>query len=254
MRATDNPEVMRSRASHFRSEFRLIKGNSPRGGTQPMQGECVLISRFNKGRRPNQDKSAGSSCGFPKSQITCLKHFFERETMINREESVLILFCMLAFLPGCGDGRQYVPVSGLVTLDGQPLRDVNLLFEPLSGSGKNAPGAPSIGQTNAEGHYALNCPLTNRVGAVVGRHQVSIFSNDRQEFTQEQIDTGRKYLSELTKTPAEELSDATVIGHLHAVIQPPREIVPIKYNRQSELTYEVTQDGPNEINFSLSSD
>ncbi|WP_245764647.1 carboxypeptidase-like regulatory domain-containing protein [Planctomicrobium piriforme] len=57
-------------------------------------------------------------------------------------------------------------MSGVVTLDGQPLANADLLFQP-------AAGRPSTGQTDESGRYSLTYSA-KATGAKVGDHQVRI--------------------------------------------------------------------------------
>lgn len=74
---------------------------------------------------------------------------------------VLVLFC------GCG-GIQTEPVTGVVTLDGDPLPGVQVIFHPIEGDRKN-----SVGTTDETGSYSLNYTMHN-VGAIVGQYKVLI--------------------------------------------------------------------------------
>jgi hypothetical protein len=77
------------------------------------------------------------------------------------------LFLLCAALAGCGDGRDSVPVSGKVTVQGQPLADILVTFEPLDD------GIGSTGTTDAEGRYTLQFVDNDQDGAVPGKHQVT---------------------------------------------------------------------------------
>jgi len=81
-----------------------------------------------------------------------------------------VLACMLA---GCnGD---IVPVSGRVTLDGQPLANAVVTFQPIRDSSAEPPTAMgSVGQTDAEGRYVLQLVDPDIAGALVGEHVVTI--------------------------------------------------------------------------------
>lgn len=59
-----------------------------------------------------------------------------------------IVFCM-PLLAGCGHGDR-CPVSGTVTLDGQPLAEGSINFRPAGGTKGNSAGAAVIG-----GKYAI---------------------------------------------------------------------------------------------------
>src|SRR5688572_704144 len=79
--------------------------------------------------------------------------------------------CMLLLGPlaGCGQsGPQLAPVSGRVTLDGQPLDAAEVLFQPDEGT-----GSPSYGYTDENGRYELGYKRGVK-GAMVGSHTVSI--------------------------------------------------------------------------------
>jgi hypothetical protein len=74
---------------------------------------------------------------------------------------------------GCGSD-QFTPVSGTVTLDGQPLRNAGVNFQPVRSEGKGNPGPGSAAFTDENGHYTLKVVGTETRGAVVGKHKVQI--------------------------------------------------------------------------------
>src|SRR5215470_13236777 len=74
---------------------------------------------------------------------------------------------------GCGND-QVAPVSGRVTLDGQPLANAAVTFQPVRTEGKGNPGPGSGGFTDADGRYTLKVTGTEARGAVVGKHKVTI--------------------------------------------------------------------------------
>ncbi len=86
----------------------------------------------------------------------------------------LLVACLM--IPGCG-GREYdlAPVSGRVTLDGKPIADVLISFQPVS-TGPNAPnpGPGSTGLTDAQGRFTLRSIEPEERGAVVGKHVVRL--------------------------------------------------------------------------------
>lgn len=77
---------------------------------------------------------------------------------------------------GCGSGENYVPVSGRVTLDGQPYDDAVVVFQPMSNGTNISPGQGSSGYTIRDGKFTLKCIDGIRMGAVVGKHQVRIMT------------------------------------------------------------------------------
>ena len=138
----------------------------------------------------------------------------QRRRSIARRCRIVLLFTA-AVMAGCSDkpaGISFGEVSGTVTLDGQPLPDATVRFEP-------AAGRPSFGRTGADGHYELGY-RGRSWGAVVGPHTVRITTEDRIE------------------------NEAT--GETRVV----RELLPARYHARSELTAEVAA-GENMIDFSL---
>ena len=124
----------------------------------------------------------------------------------------LILPLALCVCSGCGPGGPPVgEVSGTVTLDGEPLPQAIVEFQPDQ-------GAPSYGETAQDGTYELHY-TTERMGALIGTHTVRITTAG--EVTNEAGDTVNV-----------------------------RERVPKRYNSKSELSYEVTKGG-NKIDIEL---
>lgn len=81
---------------------------------------------------------------------------------------------LLAFLPtGCGERFATAPVSGVVTLDGEPLAEARIAFEPLAPPEKILAGPGSYGTTDSRGHYSLET-IDGQPGAAIGPHRVSI--------------------------------------------------------------------------------
>jgi hypothetical protein len=73
---------------------------------------------------------------------------------------LLVLAC------GCG-GTDLGQVTGKVTMNGQPLANVEVEFQPADN------GRPSSGVTNAEGVYELQFSSQEK-GALIGEHTVRI--------------------------------------------------------------------------------
>lgn len=127
---------------------------------------------------------------------------------------------MLAW-PGCSSTPADQPplgrVSGKVTMNGQPLPGVDIVFAPVK-------GRPSVATTDSVGNYDLSYINTTK-GAKLGSHKVFI-------------------------RPAETSpDDVPADGSKPAA---PRPVVPAKYNKRSELTAEVKA-GSNTIDFALES-
>jgi hypothetical protein len=83
------------------------------------------------------------------------------------------LTCLAAL--GCSTSSGIVPVSGRVTLNGQPLSGASVSFQPVSPRENERPAASgSAGKTDADGHFTLRLIEPDRPGALVGKHTVVI--------------------------------------------------------------------------------
>lgn len=115
----------------------------------------------------------------------------------------------LGLISGCGRGDhpETGPVSGRITLDGQPLGEADVYFAPESG------GRTSSARTDAEGRYVLLYTGPKDRGAKVGTHRVAI------------------------RTAGERLDPATGKSKYQ------KEKLPKRYHDKSELVREVDRRG-----------
>jgi hypothetical protein len=89
--------------------------------------------------------------------------------LLDRCTPFMLAGVMLA-LPAAGCGKAKpptAPVAGRVLLDGKPVSDAAVMFEPLDG------GVPARGSTGADGSFSLST-FARDDGALLGRHRVSI--------------------------------------------------------------------------------
>ena len=89
---------------------------------------------------------------------------------------LLITACVLSLASGCSRGRQYPPthsVSGVVTIDGQPIADAIVSFLPDDGQN------PANGSTDASGRYELTS-FTRGDGAMEGSFRVTIVKYEKE--------------------------------------------------------------------------
>jgi hypothetical protein len=138
---------------------------------------------------------------------------------VNRAAGVLSIGCLLLACWGCGRS-DLGTVSGTVTLDGQPLEGAQVVFMP------QGEGAPSYGQTDAQGLYSLT-HTSGHPGALIGSHTVSISVEEEEEYDASGSDQGS-----VTEEPDK-----------------PNK-VPARYNEDTELTADV-QAGDNTVDFPL---
>lgn len=130
-----------------------------------------------------------------------------------------------AALMGCGPGgarRDALPISGLVTLDGQPLKSGYIVFEPKDGQPTQSGGMISDGVFNVPAEH----------GAAPGAYSVAIFAEGET--------------APIQATPGTPEYEA-------AAARKTTNKIPPRYNFNSELTAEVTRDGENHFTFELTS-
>jgi hypothetical protein len=118
-------------------------------------------------------------------------------------------------------------VTGRVLLDGQPLKEGQITFHPNGIAGTVAGG------DIRDGAYRL----TAREGPVIGSNRIEVRSVQK---------TGRT-------VPATVIPEGDAVMTEGQLVEEYLEIVPARYNRNSELIYEITP-GRNEINLELIAD
>lgn len=93
----------------------------------------------------------------------------------NRKAAAPLLVAALiaAGAIGCNQRSDIGTVTGKVTYGGQPLRAVEVQFDPVG------PGRNSVGYTNADGEYTLQY-TASQAGALVGQHNVAVFDRSGQ--------------------------------------------------------------------------
>lgn len=134
---------------------------------------------------------------------------------MTRVWRMVCLFTATAAIVGCGgDGIERVGVSGTVSYQGQPVQDGLISFEP------QGPGTPA-GATIKGGKY----DATGNGAVPVGKYRVRISST---------VEDTKNWVK-----------DAMPVA-------PRKELLPAKYNRDTELTLEVASGaGKMEKNFDL---
>ncbi|MEZ6060071.1 MAG: hypothetical protein R3C19_06900 [Planctomycetaceae bacterium] len=94
-----------------------------------------------------------------------------------------LAFALAAFFViGCGESRKSASVTGKVTLNGAPVSDVVVLFQPAGavGSKETDLGMGSYGKTDRDGNFTMLFSDNDSEGAMIGEHSVTI-----QELTPE---------------------------------------------------------------------
>jgi len=132
-----------------------------------------------------------------------------------RRKPVEVASCLaIAFVMGCGGTNrpETVPISGLVTFNGEPVNGATVTFYPEN-------GRPASGRTDSEGVYQLTTFEPND-GALPGTHRVAIIkttsstpSNSPDELATIERIIPEKYASEASSGLA-----ATVVVNQEAPI------------------------------------
>lgn len=130
---------------------------------------------------------------------------------------LLLLFTAV----GCGpaassDGRK--PITGNISLNGSPVLSGSIRFEPEGGQ-------TASGSTIAEGKYEIPADK----GLMPGKYRVFINATEP--------DSDQRSVEDLMNNPG----------------PPKKELIPAKYNKKSDVTVEVTQEGPNQFDFAIES-
>jgi len=136
----------------------------------------------------------------------------------RRSFLLLALPLALPLLAGCGSGK-IAPVSGRITLNGKPLAKASVTFAPVGSKEKQEPGPSSAGMTDADGRYTLTLIGQDGRGAVIGKHKVRIALQSEADTADDRPD-GLKQL-------------------------------PLKYNGQTTLEFDVPAGGTDAANFDL---
>lgn len=139
-------------------------------------------------------------------------------TGFNSRGFLFCCWCSLcsAFL-GCGSGEVYYPISGMVTVDDQPLKKGVITFFPI-GTGT------TVGGEIVDGKFSL--PVDK--GPSVGKYRVEIVA---------------------FKTSGKKEFDVDLNKQVDVEVQ----YLPSKYNTNSTLDCEVSKGSTNEFQFNLNS-
>jgi hypothetical protein len=76
----------------------------------------------------------------------------------------------LTLAAGCGKGSGLVPVEGRVTLDGKPVKEVIVNFQPIN----DTPGNGALGSTDPDGRFTLT-DARGEAGVYAGEYKVIFY-------------------------------------------------------------------------------
>ncbi len=133
-----------------------------------------------------------------------------------------------ALLVGCSAGPKFVPVSGVVSIDGVPYGKAVVSFQPIATESNPNPGRGSSAYTDESGRFVL-IGVDGEDGALVGKHRVRIMTSGNDVVGQDS-DTGS----------ADGVS-----------ARRPVDPIPPEWNANSNVEFEVTPDGTDQANFNI---
>jgi hypothetical protein len=139
--------------------------------------------------------------------------------------NTIIALVFAALAAGC-EQQPYglAPVSGVVTLDGNPVPSAQISFQPQGGADNQNPGPGSTGTCDSAGRYELKT-IRDEPGAVTGPHAVRIYGPKSGEGSAADTDSPSR-----------------------------KELFPPKYNFQTELSFDVPSEGTTSANFECRSE
>ena len=157
--------------------------------------------------------------------------------------------CIFSTVLGCSRGRQYPPthsVSGVVTVEGQPVADAIVSFLPDDGQN------PANGSTDASGRYELTS-FTRGDGAMEGSFRVTIVKYEKEVEDKPAVSAEKPAAdeAELGETGNEDYVPAGMVVSQYDT--GPKNLLPKQYADQQEtpLTAAVRAE-ENSIDFDLS--
>jgi len=128
---------------------------------------------------------------------------------------------------GCSKNPKYVPVSGVVTLNGKPYGKAAVSFQPVGTSENPNPGRGSSAYTDDNGRFVLSSDDNN--GAVIGKHLVRITTRSGAQVE------AQPGLGSPDNAPANRSTDP----------------IPLEWNWQSEKQFDVPPGGTDKANFDI---
>jgi hypothetical protein len=166
--------------------------------------------------------------------------------MLRLDWKYLVCLAALACFVGCPGGGGSIgtaPVTGTVTLDGNPVDGAKVVFSP-----KSAGGRAAVGTTDASGKFSLTT-LEAGDGAIPGSYQVSI---SKTAAPQAAFQDPRSKGGEVTPEQSKAIMEAAKAG---AGATAPESLIPEIYAKAdtSGFTAEVKASGKNDFSFEMKS-
>ncbi|MFK7767065.1 MAG: carboxypeptidase-like regulatory domain-containing protein [Mariniblastus sp.] len=169
--------------------------------------------------------------------------------LIQSKLTIGLLACFsLAILTGCSNDASIVPVSGTVTLDGDPVPGVLVVFMPQPLENNVAPGPYSEATTDANGKYTMKTRYGDP-GACVGTHVVSFSYADMDE---EEVASAENEAQESKGEGGTGNSKKAGASEEKSQLKG-RKRIPRRYGDDSQVTMTVEPGGTSTADFPLTS-
>ena len=157
---------------------------------------------------------------------------------------------------GCGgDGYKVVPLSGTVTMDGNPAAGVRVVFSPSALEDNPAPGPFSSAITDENGGFVMKTRY-GKSGAIVGPHLVSFKYAGGSEVMEETAMAEARVEDAKAARDSAALSKAKAeLKKLKAVSKSKGGAMPSRYyGRNGGIKFEVPKGGDEAVKFKLTSE
>lgn len=184
------------------------------------ESRSIVLKKYWRARFYNRWTSVYCALGL--ILPNCLSRATRGHILNSDRFASFLVVSILSFILGCGgtpkDPLKRQPVSGNVTLDGKPMDQGSISFQPLTEAGATASGA-----TIAAGHYKI--PAES--GLAPGEYRVVILSPEPE---------APRSADEMMNNPSTE---------------PRKERVAPKFNTATELKVSIKEGAPNTADFAV---
>ena len=175
--------------------------------------------------------------------------------MTLARETIAFLACILMIGCGSSEGYKLASVSGKVQVDGKPVEGLRISFEPIGGADRPYPGPDSIGITDKDGRFTLaTFNESQKKGAVVGKARVRIWSLPASQ-------TAGANGKDISDDRAADYDPVAEIKAIKSQIRKTAKakavqqsiVIPLRFNDETTLTFDVPEKGSDTANFEIQS-
>ena len=127
---------------------------------------------------------------------------FQAASIVSNKH-IALLVLLTGILQGCGDARDArVPVSGIVTVDGEPLKHGSITFLPVKTPGTTTRAG---GGSLTDGRFSISSYTPND-GLLQGKYQVMVYGTEPMGETAQRWHAPMKYANVRTSGLAVEVT------------------------------------------------